>query len=231
MAVVIYSALVTAIKGKVGGSIFQKGNYRNILRNTYIPKNPETELQTQQRGRVRTVALFWSTLTDAERATWKTSDNANIQTQRSKKTGDTIQLNAFNFFQQTNIFALLIERPLHRTYTNPGNVWDGQPTQLNVDLFLGSATLFITKNTQTNIYVLAYFTLKQNQGRKNFSGLYRFAGYERIPVETNAIYLDYVWQRWYKGGLTTGDNIGCKITILSSNDIFTATYEVPVQLF
>lgn len=231
MAVVIYSSLVKEVKGKAGGVIYQKGNYRNILRNTYIPRNPQTLKQTEQRARVRQVALFWSTLTQAERDTWTTSQNVRTQTQRKKKTGDTITLNGFNFFQQTNIFALLIGRALHRTYTNAGAVWDGVPTELKIDLFLGSATLFISKNTRSNIYVLAYFTPKQNQGRKNFSGLYRFAGSERIPVETNAIYLDYIWQRYYTGGLVAGDNISCKITILSSNDIYTASYIVPVQLY
>lgn len=70
MAKVQYGVIVTDMKGKIAGQVFQGGNIGNVLRNKgYVPgiKSGARSIATSNMMRNTTA---WKSLTDAQRETW-----------------------------------------------------------------------------------------------------------------------------------------------------------------
>jgi hypothetical protein len=82
MAKVILGALISDIRNKVGGAVFTKSRYGNIVRRRLKPTNPRTNLQTTVRGTFTTNATGWDSLTGAEQAAWIAWAAANSFTDR-----------------------------------------------------------------------------------------------------------------------------------------------------
>ena len=70
MAKIQYSALVTQMKGKMRGAIFQSGTAGQIVRSAKNFNRTASPRWQKQKNRLSTVSRAWNTLTEAERATW-----------------------------------------------------------------------------------------------------------------------------------------------------------------
>lgn len=70
MALVTVSALVSDIKGKVGGMVFQNTQAGLAVRQKVSPINRRTTLQTTSRLKMFNLQNAWMNLTDAQRADW-----------------------------------------------------------------------------------------------------------------------------------------------------------------
>ena len=70
MAIIQPSALISNIRGKVGGVIFQLSRSGNIVRSLTIPVNKRSQLQTKTRNNTFNILQNWIGLSDAQRATW-----------------------------------------------------------------------------------------------------------------------------------------------------------------
>ena len=70
MAQVQFGALVTDIKGKIGGTTF-KGNYSAAsMQNIVKPFRKSTVFNQVQKSRLANVAGTWKTLTEEEKTAW-----------------------------------------------------------------------------------------------------------------------------------------------------------------
>lgn len=70
MARITTSALISDIRGKVGGVVFQGGQSGLIARNKTIPVNRRTLAQTQSKKDLFNIQQEWKALTDAQRDDW-----------------------------------------------------------------------------------------------------------------------------------------------------------------
>lgn len=70
MARIIYSALVTSIRGSVGGTTFQQNAFGFTVKNKPAMSRIGSIRQHEQRRRLNYVAQGWISLTDAQRASW-----------------------------------------------------------------------------------------------------------------------------------------------------------------
>ncbi len=71
MAKVKFGMMMTDASGKLGGHVFAKNRGGSYVRTKGIPTNPQTSAQMGIRGIFASITSAWSSLTDAQRATWK----------------------------------------------------------------------------------------------------------------------------------------------------------------
>ena len=88
MARVTLGSGISDIRGKVGGSVYQRSAQGLTLRTKTTPVNRSSVAQTAQRARAATSQSAWQNLTDQQRTAW----NANAQFNQiaSGKAGNTI---------------------------------------------------------------------------------------------------------------------------------------------
>ena len=67
MALATFGTIVTELIGKVGGNVFQRGAYGNIMKRKGLPKNPQSETQTVERSHLSASSKSWDALTDEQR--------------------------------------------------------------------------------------------------------------------------------------------------------------------
>jgi hypothetical protein len=70
MASVQYTAIVANLKGKLSGTVFQKGNQAYIIHHRVKPRNPRTGLQQSIRSNMAFIASTWRSLSDTDRNSW-----------------------------------------------------------------------------------------------------------------------------------------------------------------
>lgn len=70
MASAQYGVIITELKGKVAGQVFQQGNTSTILRNKGYRKGSTTNLSSESKIRMQSVTQAWRNLDDEDRAAW-----------------------------------------------------------------------------------------------------------------------------------------------------------------
>lgn len=73
MALIKWGMMVVDGSGKLGGHVLSKNRGGSYARTKVTPTNPRTSYQTNVRGVFATISSGWSSLTDAERASWNNS--------------------------------------------------------------------------------------------------------------------------------------------------------------
>ncbi|MCC6181048.1 MAG: hypothetical protein IT237_04375 [Bacteroidia bacterium] len=110
MAQVKYGAIITEIKGKVGGTVFQGGRASPIMKNKSIiqyPRGGEVNKTRQtSQSNFGQVTKGWSKLTDGERASW--SSLLGVWT-FVNKFGETYDGSAYQIYTAANINRMLLE--------------------------------------------------------------------------------------------------------------------------
>jgi len=105
MASVQYGTIVTEIKGKTQGHVFQGGNVGFVLRSKgYTAGNPSSARQVANRA-MSVNAQAWRSLTSSERTTWETLATTWTFVNRF---GVTYQGSGFQVFQSCNNMLLSI---------------------------------------------------------------------------------------------------------------------------
>ncbi len=109
MAQVKYGSIITEIKGKVGGTVFQGGSAAPLMKNISIIQRGRDRshdgTHVVQQGRFSQTTKYWSRITDAERASW----NGLVGTwQFVNRFGDTYNGTGYQIFCAANINRLLL---------------------------------------------------------------------------------------------------------------------------
>lgn len=99
MALVKYGSLVTELKGKVGGQVFQGSMYGPILRNEYKGSTKRSYVSTEANMVISELAAEWNELSNEQRQGW--SDNAWMFPVLDKF-GNTMVLDGYNCFVHLN---------------------------------------------------------------------------------------------------------------------------------
>ena len=116
MASIKMGAIVTDIKGKLGGHVFQKGNQSRVLKTGGKPRITRSDTFKQKSANLATVRQDWSSLSGAQKNDWnKKASEFNFQNAFS----DYLQYNGYQFFLKVNCTRLLIALPV---LTNPAGI-------------------------------------------------------------------------------------------------------------
>jgi hypothetical protein len=70
MAIVKYGALVTELRGSIGGTTFQRNKYGYSAKNKSLPGNVESTPRSNVKQAIRRISQHWATLSEANRNLW-----------------------------------------------------------------------------------------------------------------------------------------------------------------
>lgn len=148
MAVIQYSALVTQLRGKLGGSQFNKGHAGYTLQRKSTPTIRQTKAQQIQRQRVAMAQRMWKEETEARKLQAQQCAMANPTVDRF---GQQVVLSGYNQYVK-----MMTYRQLHNPFQGPNPF-----TNAILTTSVNSARL------ELNISSLAYVTRHQD-------GMYEF---------------------------------------------------------
>lgn len=107
MAKVKTGALVTDIRGSIGGSVFARNGGGAYMRNKVTPLNPRSVEQSRVRNIFAQLSQGWSQLTESQRVAWNNAVGNYAQTDIF---GDNQTLSGKALYQQLNQNNLLVGR-------------------------------------------------------------------------------------------------------------------------
>lgn len=230
MAKIVFSSLVSAIRGKIGGTIFQGGRYGFIARQNFYPFNPSTEKQKKARGRLGSISKEWKDLTPSQRATWSVSVNERTQQPKRKKVFTVNVLSPFAFFLQTNSYRSLVKLTQIYEYRGTGAKYAGQGVLLKYDKNNANYYLSFTSPVVANTFVLMYSTVPFSSGVSNFGGHFVYSGFFQVISPQSQYNVDLFWQKQFTGTLTDKQQIGFKTVFVSENGVYTSENNVKVEI-
>lgn len=100
MASIRFSALVSDVKGVVGGNVFQSNANGSFVRARTTPVNRNTSAQQYQRLIMAVYAQKWQGLTDQDRQDW--TDNAALHPY-TNRLGEQKIYTGYQWFMKTNL--------------------------------------------------------------------------------------------------------------------------------
>ena len=174
MALVTFGGGVTAISGRVGGSVFAKtGSMRTLT----PPTNPQTTFQAEVRNAVSQLTNRWvNVLTAAQRTAWEVYA-ANVPV--TNRLGQSKLISGLAHYVRSGVVGL------QSGFITPGTGPDTAPVVF--DLGEPVTEMVITQNvaspatvdwqtpTDANDAILLYLSRPQNPSINFFKGPYRFA--------------------------------------------------------
>lgn len=110
MGNIVYSPLVTAVAGKVGGVVFARNRSGAYVRAWSKPVDPNTAKQQIVKGIVAMLSARWAqTLSNAQRVAWNDYGDGVAM---KNKVGATIHLSGYNHYQRSNHWFARMGRTL-----------------------------------------------------------------------------------------------------------------------
>lgn len=201
MALIEYSALVNAIRGRIGGSIFQGGAAGPIIRARCLPVNRNTPRQIRARSIAASLQSEWISLTEDQRNLWKGFVQYNpIHQQRNT----ALFINGQQAFLKANAIRLQYGFPV---LTDPQfNKCDHTP--IDADLSLSGPNLFITYDRNpipTEEFVILKVTIPVPVTWNNPRGLEKVLVFTTTAAITLNITTEY--DNLYKKTPVSGDTL------------------------
>lgn len=95
MATIKFGAIVTDMRGKLGGHVFQKGNQSRVMKTRGTPPKAISSVKLRQSDYLKQVRDYWRTFTQNGRVQWgKTAKDFPVK----NRFGDNIVLNGYQFY-------------------------------------------------------------------------------------------------------------------------------------
>jgi len=213
MAKVQYGALVTELKGKIGGTVFQSGRYGFQARNKPVPIKTASTSQSDVRSAILSVSKAWKTLSAAQRLAF---DAIAPSWPAVDAFGNPILLTGYNVFCKTNFWNWLLTGAINSTASLPAALW--QPSSLTLDIAVGTSTFdlyFSPSPISANSNALIYLSSQVSAGRSvppaNMSAITFFSAGTVTPMDLSSLYSTH------KGTFPTeGNRIFVGVQVISS---------------
>jgi len=146
MASIKMGAIVTDIKGKLGGHVFQKGNQSRVLKTGGKPRVNKTATVIDKEAMLSELRSSWNALTAAQRLNWGfAAKNFPFKNQF----GDTILYGGYQFFLKLNVNRQLVDNSILTATTSVNSVLgfvniDGAFIDLSATTYRTSGTSSVT---------------------------------------------------------------------------------------
>jgi len=197
MPKVKYSGLITALWGKLGGSVFMRNKSGYVMKQKTTPINPQSNTQMQRRQVVSLHSRTWAELTGTQRTEW---NSLALLLGRTDYFGDSYYMSGFNVYNLCNINLKLINRPLLSDAPTPRAIVALVGVSVNTIYQSGNSILldFTGQTTDTNVYHAVYcspcISAGINYNKKNFAYIQSIP-----PVTTDSfeLYPDYIAKHPY----------------------------------
>ena len=159
MAKITYSALITNISGKIGGSTLKRGKGNSVIFNTIQPAKSRTARQHDIRGYISQLSVRWYSLTATEREMWNTFASLTHRKQ-----------SGINGFMMLNLKLLSADHVSLTVITTPPTLPSTPESIKGLDrTYIDSDTNRIewTAPNDVNTYVQVYYCVEPGYSFKN----------------------------------------------------------------
>ena len=211
MAKIKLGAIVTEIRGKLGGHVFSKNRGGAYMRTKTTPVNPQSIAQSAVRAIFGLIASAWSALSDVNRTSYRTKVNQYVGTDIF---GDVRVPSGKALHQKLNQNLLLTGQAQQSTCPNAKEVADSGFNAANYDLGADQFDLEFSGNT-VGSKLLIFATPQLSQGTKFVKNKLRMlgsvSGVNALPVDVTALYLARFGQP------VSGDNIVIAVKVINDN--------------
>lgn len=211
MAKVKFGMVVTDMRGKLGGHVFTKNRAGASTRTKVTPANPRTASQQANRALLGLFSVVWSTLTDAQRASWNGAVDAWSKTNIF---GDNVKPSGKNLFTALN--KNLASVGIAQIDTAPEKVELPLLALIGVNIAIGNEEIELDTATIPNtMKVVVSATPPLSAGTSFTKGKYRRIYYGTGgSVSTGNMYIAYVEKF---GTVAVGQNIYFEVKLIASN--------------
>jgi len=226
MARVQYGAIVTDLKGSIGGQVFQGGNVSKVLRNKGYRKGTSSELRQAACSRLVSQTMRWRSLTAAQRTSW-----AGVASSWAflDKFGNTYYGSAYQVFTAYNLGLITIGLPVANVPLVP---LTGEIVDFIAPDWDGSNTLVINWGTITTVEqtVQVFATSGVSPGRNIASGRYKMIGQEGSNAADQYLAGAAYTDAWGTPAVGSQVNIMLKVRINNWPRVFQTVYQSVIVL-
>lgn len=188
MAIIQPSGLISSIRGKVAGAVFQLSRSGNILRSLTVPVNKRSRLQVKTRNNTSNILQTWIGLSDTQRTTWDAYVQYNPILQ---KNGLKLHITGQQAFIKFNSYRLEYDLPILETPIF--NKCDLTPISLT--LSSTGAILSVTANRaliSTDEFIILFLTVRFPNSVNNPGSRYKIIKFTTTDTDTFDITSAYV---------------------------------------
>ena len=122
MAKLQLGAIVTDLRGSIGGQTFSVNRAGHFVRTRVVPKNPKTQAQNRVRNMFGNVSRSWNNLTDDERKSYNDAAKTLVFRQKHKNLGLTNTISGFNLYIQISQNRELVGLAPAKMYPGKGQI-------------------------------------------------------------------------------------------------------------
>lgn len=211
MAKIKFGMMMTDASGKLGGQVFSKNRGGSYVRTKVTPTNPQTAAQSTIRGIFASISSRWSSLTDAQRASF----NGFVQAYaRTDIFGDLRNPSGKSLFQRLNQNLEISGQAQTDVCSSPVEVPFANLTTASADV---STTTFLVNYSGdlTGVKAIVWATPQMSQGTKFVKNqLRQIAVLDGGNAGSEDIWADYVAKF---GTPVAGANISIAVRVINTN--------------
>ena len=211
MAKIKFGMMMTDASGKLGGQVFSKNRGGSYVRTKVTPTNPQTSAQSTIRGIFASISSRWSSLTDAQRASF----NGFVQAYaRTDIFGDLRNPSGKSLFQRLNQNLEISGQTQTDVCSSPVEVPFANLSEAVADI---SSTTFDVdySGDLTGAKIVVWATPQMSQGTKFVKNQLRQL---EVFIGANASAVD-VWAAYVAkfGTPVIGANISVAVRVINAN--------------
>lgn len=211
MAKIKFGMMMTDASGKLGGQVFSKNRGGSYVRTKVTPTNPQTSAQSTIRGIFASISSRWSSLTDAQRASFNGFVNAYARTDIF---GDLRNPSGKSLFQRLNQNLENSGQAQIDVCSSPVEVPFANLTTASADVST-SAFLVNYSGDLTGVKAIVWATPQMSQGTKFVKNqLRQIAILDGGNAGSEDIWTDYVAKF---GTPVAGANISIAVRVINTN--------------
>lgn len=204
MAIVKYGALITEIKGKVGGQVFQNGNAGFVLRNKNSRPGAASVSRLNATNGMSAISSSWRALSDAQRLAWSAATENWLFLNRY---GESYQGSGYQMFCAYNRRLALAEENTVLVPGVPAAAVD--PVAIQLDATPGNLVVTWDESPGLNSIFMVYASKLYPPSQKAFGRPYYFMGF--VTGATGDLDIQAEWLSRF-GLLINGYNVNVRVT-------------------
>jgi len=196
MASVKYGGIVTGLKGKVGGQVFQGGNGVQVMRNKGNSLGRSSGTRNAATANLVTITTAWRNISDAERRSWYA---ANTTWPFTDKFGNVYYGNGYQMFVAYNRALLALNVATVNTPAAPSAPGDYGTITAAFDGSVFTVAWSSTMATGQKLFIFASPALSPGVNDNNK----RLTFMPSVPTDLgNSVFISDAWVKAYGAGAT-----------------------------
>lgn len=212
MAVVKHTGLIDELRGKLGGSVFQRNPGGQICRVGKLYHRTALYFNMPQTSITPSVSAGWKNLTPTQRATWQAQT---INYPSTDKYGNPRTPSAYTLYVRINARLAALRLPLLSTASAPTSLTSIVGTIVGVGP-LGPLTFTFPNTTTTEEHVIFEGTPAFSAGRSMPAGYWRTLKHQRV-FPTHFVTVFPQWENIFHAYLS-GLQIFFRLRVINKNN-------------